>query len=712
MLSRRAGGLSLRWKMLHLALLGFQVLLALGLSGALGMGIGVFVGVAKSLPTDPNLAEFTPKAATCIFASGGELLGKVWTEKREPVPIAQIPKNLQEAVVAVEDKRFFRHHGIDFHGILRAAKANLSKGRMVEGASTITQQLARDLYLTRRRTVTRKIQEAILALEIERRYSKQEILELYLNQVNFGHGAYGANSAARVYFGKDLKDLSLGECALLGGLPQRPATNSPYVNPQVARARRDLVLRRMWEQGYITEAQSKTVQQEKIQLVGEKPSLWEKLQAPYFTSYVVQELIERYGERRVYEGGLRVFTTIQMPVQREAEKAVEANAPRLKRLRASQTALVAIHPQTGHIIAMVGGVDYSQSEYNRATQARRQPGSAFKPFVYATAIGQGMLPSSVISGQAQNIGGWVCKNWDGAQYGSVTLARGLARSINTATVNLQERVGRENVIRTARAMGIKSRLLPVASLAIGANVVPLLELVGAYGGFMTDGIRYEPMAVVRVEDYRGRVIDRFAPQPKRALTAKTAQVVRGMLQGVISGGTGGGARGVDPQAGGKTGTTSDNKDVWFIGFVPGLLAGVWAGNDDNSPTSGLVGSTGCVPTWKAFMLGALKVFEPPRTVAAAVGEEGAVSYEPPPKAKKRQPSSVSGEGKMPVASPSPAESSPPRKASTGPAKGSLETGGSPETFTPAGGGAKGKYSGPSGEGSSGSHSKGSTKAAE
>jgi penicillin-binding protein 1A len=597
------------WHRLQRLLVVFQVGLAVLLATALGVGLGGYWAVARTLPADPNLDEFIPTLATKILTWDGQALATIYVEDRDFTPLLEIPKNLQHAVVAVEDRRFFRHRGVDIVGIMRALKADLQQRRMVQGASTLTQQLARDLYLSRKKTLARKAQEALLAMEIERRYSKAEILELYLNQVHFGHATYGVASAARAFFGRKPQDLSLAECALLAGVIRRPAYYSPYSNPKVALGRRNYVLQRMRDEGYVSAGQCREAVAQPLGVEPQVEHALHTMRAPYFTDYVVRQLEARYGHERTFRGGLRVYTTLDLKVQQAAEQAVKDQAKRLRGQRAEQGALLCLETNSGQILAMVGGLDYWQSQWNRAVQAKRQPGSAFKPFVYTTAIDLGMSPSNSIDARRRQFGNWSPQNANRKEYGSLTLRSALVNSVNTATVNLAYRIGMDRVIRTARAMGIRQPLQPYLSTAIGSGEVTLLELTAAFACFATDGIYYEPMAIIRVEDFRGGLIEEFYPKPRRALRPSTAETMRDMLQDVIRYGTGTRAQGVHPEAGGKTGTTDDYRDVWFMGFTPRLTAGVWAGNDDHSATAHLFGGTACAPTWREFIKAALPLVQ-------------------------------------------------------------------------------------------------------
>lgn len=589
--------------------------LAILIVGGLVMGItGVAVFNAwRVLPKNYSLNTYTPIEATRIFSTDGIMLGSVFQENREVVPFKDIPKNLVDATVAVEDKRFYNHVGVDLKGIAGAVAQNIRGHKLSRGGSTLTQQLARNIYLTQKKTLSRKLQEAVLAVKLERLYSKDQILELYLNQVYYGSGAYGVEAASKVYFGKSVKDISLAQCALIAGLPQSPSTSSPYIDKDKAIRRRDLVLSRMFEQKFINRTERDDALAEDVRLVGLRTTKTMYL-APYFVDHVLKDLATRYGEDMIYKGGLRVYTTLNYQMQQAAERAIQAGLETGKRFGARQGALVCIDPMNGHIKAMVGGADYGKSQFNRATMAHPQPGSSFKAFVYTAVIDQRAYgddtgPNTRISNRKLTLNGWTPKNYGGRfGGGSVSIRTAIARSINIPAVRAGQQVGITKVIQYARLLGIKSRLTPYPSLALGASGVPPIEMAAAYAVFAAGGRKAEPMAVVKVVNSDGATMEDNQPQVKTVLSPETAKTMDSLFRAVVTSGTGGGARGIS-EARGKTGTTNDDTNVWFIGYVPNrLVTAVWMGNDlpvhmRHSPTGGSL----AVPVWRSFMADALGI---------------------------------------------------------------------------------------------------------
>ena len=590
--------------------------LAVLLSGA-GLVVGMGLAFARKLP-DVSALYTPPSEATRIYASSGELIASLYRENRELAALREIPVILQRAVIAIEDDRFYHHRGVDVRGFTRAMWRNLLAREVREGGSTITQQLARSIFLTQKREVSRKIAEMMLAVEIERRLTKAEILERYLNQVYFGQGAYGVEMAAHVYFGRHAKDLDLAQSAMLAGLIRAPSIYSPYQNPLLAKAQQRIVLQRMVQLRYITRSQAARAVEEPVPLAEEGNAGLIGIRAPYFVSYILPYLLERYGEDLVYSGGLRVYTTLDLRLQRAAEKAVRngIDAAGAQRLRIEQGALVALEPTTGYIRAMIGGYDFAQSQFNRAWQARRQPGSAFKPFIYTTALATGASPAKIIvdepvtyeiPGTRERI--WKPKNYDRKFSGRVTMRTALERSINIPAVKTAAEVGPQAVIHTAQRMGITSPLQPNLSLALGTSEVTPLEMASAYGTLSTLGVRADPIAVRRVLTRGGQVLEDNLPRRELALSSDVAYVMLDLMKGVIARGTGRSAA-IGRPAAGKTGTTDDYRNAWFIGFTPQLVTSVWLGNDDNKPMRRVTG--GMIPAriWAAFMKVALEGLPP------------------------------------------------------------------------------------------------------
>jgi len=557
-----------------------------------------------------------PDEATRIYAANGELVASLFRENREYVPLQQIPLSLRRAVLAAEDARFYRHIGIDLRAIARAILSNLRAGRLTEGGSTITQQLARSRFLTPDRTIGRKLAEIVLAVEIERRLSKDEILERYLNEVYFGQGAYGVEMAARVYFGKGARDLRLDESALLVGLIRAPSLYSPYRNPEGARAQRRIVLKRMANLGYVGTAEAHAAMEAPVTLAHEHNAGFTAVRAPYFVTYLLPYLTERYGEDVLYRGGLRIYTTLDLPMQIAAERAVRdgLDAARAQGLRAWQGALVAIDPRTGYIRAMIGGYDYERSQFNRAWQAQRQAGSAFKPFVYTAAVEQGWRPTKILYDTPLRYGGtggepWIPRNYDRRYRGAVTLRYALERSINVPAIKTTAEIGPQRVVDVATRMGITSPLRPDLTLALGSSEVTPLEMASAFGTLAAVGVRSQPIAIVRVLDRTGKVLEENRPVRRPALEPDVALQMTDLLKGVILRGTGRGAA-IGRPAAGKTGTSDDYRNAWFIGYTPHLSTAVWVGNDDNSPMRTVVGGTVPARIWAAFMKAALADLPP------------------------------------------------------------------------------------------------------
>lgn len=589
-------------------------LFALFVLAVVGAALGFVISFSRQLPDVNTINEYRPSQTTKIFSSDGQLLASLFVENREVVPISKIPTELKLAIMAVEDARFYEHHGVDFHGVMRALLRNFKEKRVVEGASTITQQLARNLFLTRRKTLSRKLQEMMLALQIERKYSKEEIMELYLNQIYFGEGAYGVQIAAKTYFGKNPSDLTLAESALLAGLPRSPIAYSPYANFKLARARQEQVLNRMAEAGFITEAEAEKARQETIKLAPSRAA--QAYRAPYFVTYVLHVLEEEFGKDLVYRGGLRVHTTVDMRLQAMADKILKDSVERGKRYyNISQGALVSVEPQTGYIRAMVGGVDFKQSQFNRAWQAKRQPGSAFKPFVYLAAFDNGFAPQTVLVDAPVEfaLGGgkiWRPKNYDHRFRGALTLRRALQHSVNIIAVKLCDELGPATVVEYARRMGALSvdperdLNLAVALGGLTYGVTPL-EMASAFGVFGAEGMKAKPLGITRVTYENGTLLKEFMPERTQVVSRDVALVLTDVLRGVITGGTGRRAY-IGRDVAGKTGTTSDFKDAWFVGYTPDLSTAVWFGNDNNVPTYHVAGGQLPAITWATFMREALK----------------------------------------------------------------------------------------------------------
>ncbi|MFI5341236.1 MAG: penicillin-binding protein 1A [Candidatus Methylomirabilales bacterium] len=706
--SRRAGrsyaSRQAFWRRLVFAgLSSLLIFLVIGL----GAAAGIFVGFLRDLPSLDGLEDYQPSLVTTLYTDQDEPFASFYEQRRILLPLTKIPVQLRQAVLATEDSHFYEHRGLYPRAIARAMIMNVISRRKSQGGSTITQQLARVLFLTPEKSFTRKIKEALLAVEIEKHYSKDKILELYFNQVYFGHGAYGVEAAAQTYFKKSVGELSLAEAAMLAGLPSAPNRFSPILEPARARRRRDHVLNRMVEMKFISREQAATA--------GRTPfdeTLFTRSRtfAPYFVEHVRQSLEETYGAYMLYNSGLKVYTTLNLRMQRAAEEALvgglrdldKARGYRPQEERGSEVArarigpytartgeilpgtimrvkpkslevqvgryrgeiplesmkwtkitnlaeafregdpilvqvlsvddrrkvldltleqdpelegaLVALDPRDGAIKALIGGYDFDRSKFNRATQAKRQPGSAFKPFVYATAFDRGLTPSTIIEDSpvtfyfrvAGKVVEWSPENYDRKFHGAMTLRRALENSINVVTVKLIEHIGVDPVVRMAHQMGIESDLRPEVALALGVSEVTPLELVSAYGVIADGGVRAEPFAIRKVTDSHGRILDDHIAEPQEVMRPETAYVLTNVMKGVVEHGTGARARVLKRPLAGKTGTSSEATDVWFVGFTPNLVAGVWIGYDvKRSLGSAETGSHLALPLWINFMQKAL-----------------------------------------------------------------------------------------------------------
>ena len=697
----------------------FTLLISVGLG--LGSVLALTWYAATGLPSLANLHEYQPSLITRVHADNGQVFGQFYVERRILTPLTEAPQHLLDAIVAVEDSRFFEHPGLDFWGILRATWTNLKRGGKVEGASTITQQLARSLFLSPERTFQRKIRELILALKMEFILSKKQILEMYLNQIYFGHGAYGVGTAALTYFGKGLSEITLPEGAFLAGLPKAPTTYSPYNNRKLSKKRQEHVLGRMVQANYIsaTEAQ-KAVD---TPLSFQRRSI-ERI-APYFLEDVRQHLVRQYGESMVYKGGIQIFTTLNIEMQKIAERAVKAGLRRLDKRQGwrgplrheeppmmlpeqlpdqlpargeivegvvvtvtkdeamvladnalgtlplksmiwakrrlakgmpvieakelpitsakqllrpgdvievrltrksrgkirwalEQTPLVegafiALDPRTGAIRAMVGGYNFERSQFNRAVHSLRQPGSAFKPIIYATALNEGMTPSSlvldapVVYEQEDPLKTWKPENYEKRFFGPITLREALRHSRNAATVRLLDQLGVRKITEFSRNLGIRSPLSQDLSLALGSSGITLEEITSAYGIFANQGIGLRPYMISIVKDIDNKTLEQHLFEPRQVIPKETAYLITHMLMDVIQSGTGRKARKIGRPLAGKTGTTNSYNDAWFVGFAPNLAAGVWVGFDGVA-TLGKVesGAHAALPIWTAFMAKALR----------------------------------------------------------------------------------------------------------
>ena len=539
-----------------------------------------------------------------VFDINGKLITEFYQENRNPIPLSAVPTNLINAFIAIEDSDFYEHKGINLRRILITQLQNFknlillsNKNFKPQGGSTITQQLAINTFLTREISLSRKLQDILLALQIERNFTKEEILEMYLNEIYFGHGAYGVQSAAQLYFGKNVQDLDLAECALLAGIPRGPSYYSPILNQENAIKRRNIILNRMFKLGYITKNDMEKAQQSPLKLNYNNKR--DKFTAPYFSTYILSQLLEEFGANMVYKGGLKIYTTLDLRMQNIAEKALQESG--------YEGAIIAIEPNSGHIKAMVGGKSFKESKFNRATQAYRQPGSAFKPFIYLAALENGFTPSNIIEDSPVTFeNGWSPENYEKEFRGPVTLREAFELSINVVGVKLLEQVGVSKVINYAHKAGIKSKLRPDLSLALGTSEVTPLEIASAYATIANLGMRVEPISIIRIEDYNGKTIKENVPQKKKMFKEEACYVLIDMMKGVITRGTGWNAQ-IGRPAAGKTGTTDNFVDAWFIGFTPDLVTAVYIGNDDRKPLGNkMTGGVVAAPIWAKFMKESLK----------------------------------------------------------------------------------------------------------
>lgn len=630
-----------------------RIFLYLSLFFALFMLI-FLIYLAQDLPSLEQLERYDPELATKIYSADGIVIKELFTKKRSLKPLEEIPENMIHAILDTEDRDFYRHWGLNFKRIVKAILTDFIHLRYKEGASTLTQQLARQLFLNLEKSMTRKLREILTAIQIERTYTKREILEMYLNHMYFGHGAYGAQAAAQKYFKKDINNLNLVQCALIAGVLQRPNPYSPYRNIEGALMRRNLILYNMYSQGHLTEEQYLLAKSEPIQVI-EQNKIEEFGIAPYFTEDIRRDLQLTY-HMDLYTAGMNIYSTLDSRVQACAEKAVSKKLKSLQtkfndRMIATgkiksfipdsilekipfatlkkehrafldsistanftiQVALIAIDPTNGNILAMIGGRDFEESKYNRAVQMRtRQPGSTFKPFVYTAAIDNGYPPCFELLNQPvvlylPNGDRWAPHNYDNSQGGPTTLREALMRSLNLVTARLvQEVVPPKTVIDYARKLGLTTDLPAVDALALGSGSVSPIEMTSAFGVYANQGVLAKPQYVLQIVDKYGNIIEENLAEVREVLRKETAFIMNDMLQSVVNHGTGYTIRSVynfTLPAGGKTGTTNDFTDAWFIGFTKHIVAGVWIGFDDPAKSLGpsQAGSVVALPIWATFM---------------------------------------------------------------------------------------------------------------
>ncbi|HVN97917.1 MAG TPA: PBP1A family penicillin-binding protein [Syntrophorhabdaceae bacterium] len=581
-----------------------------------GVSFGYALVNYLEIPDVKQLETYRPKSATRLFADDGTLYAELYVEKRVPIPITEMPRHLRLAFIAIEDVRFYKHFGVDIRGIGRAIYRNIMRKGITEGASTITQQLARNLYLTPQKTLKRKIEEAILAIQIERTYSKDEILNMYLNLIYLGEGAHGVEAASYTYFHKHARELSLDESAMLAAMTKSPSRLSPYKNPAKTVERRNTVLRKMYDAGFISKEEYANAVHTALAIAPFKT--YEK-KTGYFTEYVRQTLEDLVEDpQEIYTTGFNIKTTLSLKMTDFAyeaiEKGIQAYQKRHPQAEPPEVALVAMEVKTGEIKALIGGRDFSSSPYNRAVQARRQPGSAFKPIIYLTALEQGFKPDMILRdapisfNNPHNGSVWSPKNYHNEYHGDVTMRKALELSLNTATVRLLEKVGVENVIDMAKQLHITSNFEPNLSLSLGTTEIAPIELAAAYATFARGGTYMPPMAFRTITTIEGEEKYNQEIPEEPVVTPEVAYGLVDMMKGVIQRGTARAAAKMPYYLAGKTGTTDESRDAWFIGFSPDLLCAVWVGYDKKINLSREAGASVALPIWMDFMSKALQQY--------------------------------------------------------------------------------------------------------
>lgn len=570
-----------------------------GIAGSATRGYRFWQEADANLPDVSDALTFARTGTITIKANDGSVLQKIGPATQEYLQYDDIPDTLVQAFIASEDRRFYEHNGIDYKGIARAINSNLRNRQLVEGASTITQQVARIIFLDQDRSFQRKFREALLAYKLEKELGKEKILERYLNLVYLGAGAYGVADAAWIYFAKSVEELTVSEIALIAGMAPAPSIYSPLVDEEAARQQRDKVISRMLENGVISQAQASMAYGSEVTTTPNEPKFLYS-EFPYFTIYVQKQLPELISQEDIEAGGLVVETSLNPKWQRAAETTLEEVLDEYASWqRFEQGSIVALNPKTGQVHAMVGGTDFEESQFNRVTQAQRQPGSTFKAFVYSAAIASGMSPYKDYVDARYVVDGYEPKNYGDRFSGNVELRKALASSINIVAVKVLVDIGFEPVIELAKRMGIKSDLLPAYSLALGSSEVNLLELTSAYGTLAANGKHVDAHGIKRITNRAGEVLYEFSGEPETALDEDSAAIMTWMMRSVVEGGTGGNAYISGRQIAGKTGTSEKNRDLWFIGFTPQLVVGVWFGNDDSSPTRGA--SSTAAYAWRKFV---------------------------------------------------------------------------------------------------------------
>ena len=570
---------------------------ALAIAGVIALNLYL-----SSLPPIENLRDFRPNIVTKFYSADGEIIKTFTAYTYDKVELKDVPKDLVNAIIATEDKNFYKHKGYDLFGIVRSSLQNVLAMHAVQGASTITQQLARILFLSNERTLVRKVKELEVATRIEKTISKDKILEMYLNNVYLGAGAYGVSGAAKTYYNKKLNQLTLPELALIAGLPQAPSVYNPYNNIELAKNRRNQVLKRMLTMKYISKEDYEKAIDADIKL-SDLPQLYTTNKAPYFSDYVMRELDKLgFHETEVIHGGYKVITTLDSKAQEKANEAILNNMKAYGLTNKTQQAAVfSFSPVDGKILVYAGGKNYGESQYDRVTQAIRPPGSAFKPIVYAAAMEKGFSPNDIVDDSPVTLYKWSPRNYGNKYRGKIPLYKALMVSSNVCAARVIREVGIHSVIQLARVLGITTPLEKDYTISLGSNGVKLFEFVRAYGAFANGGYVVEPYAIERVEDSRGRVLYRATgTKSSHQLSTNTAAEMTAMMKTVITNGTGMGAN-IGKPAAGKTGTTDDYKDAYFVGYTPDIVTGVWVGDDNNKQMHGLTGGTIPAKIWKEVM---------------------------------------------------------------------------------------------------------------
>lgn len=574
-------------------------------------GFVAFSLYLSSLPPIENLEDFKPNIVTKFYSADGEVIKTFTAYTYDKVELKDVPEQLKKALIATEDKNFYNHNGYDILGIARSSLQNVLARHTVQGASTLTQQLARILFLSNERTMSRKIKEIEIAARIEKTISKDQILEMYLNNVYLGSGAYGVSAASKIYFNKKLSQLSLSELALIAGLPQAPSVYNPYNNKDLAMQRRNQVLKRMLTMKYITEDEYNKAIKDGVRL-STVPTIYTTNKAPYFSDYVMKEM-EKLGfdETDIIHGGYQVITTLDSKAQTAANEAI------LKNMRAwglnnpsQQAAVFSFSPLDGRILVFAGGKNYAESQYDRVTQSVRPPGSAFKPIVYAVAMEKGLTPNDLVDDSPITIGNWSPHNYSPKYRGKIPIYKALMVSSNVCAARIIQEVGVNSVRQLAKVLGITTPLEYDYTISLGSNGVKLYEFVRAYGAFANGGFVVEPYAIQKIKDSRGRVLySAGRTKMSHKISLKTAAEMTAMMKTVILSGTGTAAN-IGRPAAGKTGTTDDYRDAYFVGYTPDIVTGVWVGDDNNKQMRGLTGGTVPARIWKDVMLAASKDLEP------------------------------------------------------------------------------------------------------